>query len=137
MRTTATWIPLPVRIPLGLIFIAHGAQKVLGVWGGRGLSAFLQGEAPIGLRPSWLWLGAAAFSELIGGILVLLGLMTRLGALAIAAVMVVAMFGVHWQGGFFLANRGIEFTLALLGMAIALLIGGGGRVSIDEQLMRR
>jgi len=95
------------------------------------------GQAPLGLRPAWLWLGAAAISELLGGALILLGLVTRVGALMIAAVMLVAMFGVHWSGGFFLQNRGIEFTVALLGMALALLISGGGRASFDEALFNR
>ena len=133
MRTQPTWMTLPVRIALGSIFIAHGAQKVFGVWGGRGLAAFAAGEAPFGLQPAWLWMGAAAFAELIGGVLVLLGLLTRFGALMIVPVMLVAMFGVHW-GSFFLQNRGIEYTLALLAMALALLIAGGGRISFDEIL---
>ena len=130
MRTQPTWMTVPVRMALGLIFIAHGAQKVFGVWGGKGLSAFTAGVAPLGLQPAWLWMGAAAFAEFIGGLLVLLGLFTRFGALMIVAVMVVAMSGVHW-GAFFLP-RGIEYTLALLAMALALLIAGGGRMSIDE-----
>lgn len=134
IATAPTWFTLPVRFALGLIFIAHGAQKVFGAFGGRGLSASLAGEAPFSfMRPSWLWLGAAVFSELIGGILVLLGLLTRVGAFFIGITMLVAMFGVHW-GSFFMANRGIEFTLALLGMAVALVIAGGGRASIDELL---
>jgi len=135
--TVPTWMTVPVRLALGLIFIAHGAQKVLGVWGGPGLTAFTGGQAPFGLSPSWFWLGAAAFAELIGGILVLLGLLTRLGALMIVPVMLVAMFGVHWKNGFLLSNQGIEYTVALLGMALALLIAGGGRASIDEALMGR
>jgi putative oxidoreductase len=134
--TVPTWMTVPVRIALGMVFIAHGAQKVLGVWGGPGLTAFTAGQAPFGLSPSWFWLGAAAFAELIGGTLVLLGLLTRIGALMIVPVMLVAMFGVHWSNGFF-APRGIEFTVALLGMALALLISGGGRASIDEALMGR
>ena len=83
-------------------------------------------------------MGAAAFAELAGGALILLGLLTRVGALLIIPVMLVAMFGVHWAGGFFSTNKplaGVEFTVALLGMALALLISGGGRVSVDERLM--
>lgn len=134
IATAPTWFTVPVRFTLGLIFIAHGAQKVFGAFGGRGLSASLAGEPPYSfMRPSWLWLGAAAFSELIGGALVLTGLLTRVGAFLIAITMLVAMFGVHWPN-FFMANRGIEFTLALLGMAVALVIAGGGRASIDEML---
>ena len=135
IATTATWAALPVRLALGLIFIAHGAQKVFGLWGGPGWAKFTSFPAPYGfMRPAWLWMGAAAVAELAGGALVLLGLFTRVGAFLIAAVMLVAMAGVHWKGGFFLSNQGYEYTLALLGMAVALVISGGGRASVDEQL---
>ncbi len=137
MQTASVWTMLPLRLALGVIFIAHGAQKVFGVWGGRGLSAAMSGDAPLGLRPSWVWLGAAAFAELVGGTLVLLGLLTRLGALMIIPVMLVAMISVHWSGGFFLSNRGVEYTVVLLAMALALFIAGGGRGSVDEALMGR
>ena len=132
MRTHPTWTTVPVRLALGSIFIAHGAQKVFGVWGGQGLSAFTARPAPLGLQPAWLWMTAAALAEFVGGLLVLLGLFTRFGALMIMPVMLVAMFGVHW-GSFFLP-RGLEYTLALLAMALALLIAGGGRISFDELL---
>lgn len=137
IATAPTWFNLPVRVALGLIFFAHGAQKVLGAFGGKGLSEALQGEAPYSfMRPSWLWLGAAVFSEFLGGILVFLGLLTRVGAFFIGITMLVAMFGVHWNNGFFLSNRGYEYTFALLGMAVALVIAGGGRASVDEMLAR-
>lgn len=134
IATTPTWITVPLRLALGLIFIGHGAQKVLGVWGGRGFSSFIANDPPFAfMRPGWLWMGTAAFAEFFGGILVLLGLLTRLGALSIAFVMLVAMFGVHMKGGFF-APAGIEYTLALLGMAVALVIAGGGQASIDRTM---
>lgn len=137
IATAPTWYTVPVRLALGIIFIAHGAQKVLGSFGGRGLSASIAGEAPYSfMRPSWLWLGAAAFSEFFGGILVLLGLLTRVGAFFIGITMLVAIFGVHWPN-FFLTNRGIEFAVALLGMAVALVIAGGGRASVDELIQGR
>jgi putative oxidoreductase len=139
IATAPIWVTVPLRLALGIIFIAHGAQKVFGAFGGRGLAAFTSREAPLALRPAWLWLGAAAFAELLGGALVLIGLLTRLGALLIASVMVVAMLGVHW-GAFFMSNEpvpGIEFTVALLGMALALLISGGGQASVDQMLMNR
>jgi putative oxidoreductase len=131
--THKTWATVPLRLALGIIFIAHGAQKVFGAFGGRGLSAFLNAPAPLGLWPSWLWMGAAAFSELIGGVLVLLGLFTRVGAAAIAAVMIVAIFGVH-RNAFFANQNGMEFDLALFCIAITLLYLGGGKLSVDANL---
>jgi len=133
LETAPVWFPLPVRLTLGLIFIAHGAQKVFGVWGGPGLAKFAAAGAPMGLRPAWLWMGAAAFAELIGGVLVLVGFLTRLGALMIVPVMLVAIFGVSW-GGFFLP-KGFEYALVLLCIAFALVFAGGGRLSVDEKLM--
>ncbi len=140
VATRPTWATLPVRLALGAVFVAHGAQKVFGVWGGPGWAKFTAAAAPFGfMRPAWLWMAAAAVAELVGGALVLLGLFTRVGAFLIAATMLVAMFGVHWKGGFFLSREpgvtsGIEYTLALLGMSLALLIAGGGRLSVDEKL---
>lgn len=131
--TSSLWMTLPLRVALGVIFIAHGAQKVFGAFGGPGLGRFAAGTAPFGLQPAWLWLGAAAFAEFIGGLLVLLGLFTRLGALLIISVMLVAIAGVHWPA-FFAQNRGFEFPFALLMMAVALLIAGGGRWSVDSKL---
>lgn len=133
LATTATWFTLPVRLALGLIFIGHGAQKVFGVWGGPGWTKFTGAETPFAfMRPAWLWLAMAAIAELVGGVLILLGLLTRVGAFFLAITMLVAMFGVHW-GAFFMP-RGIEYTVALLGMSLALLIAGGGRLSVDERL---
>lgn len=139
IATAPTWFALPVRLALGIIFMGHGAQKAFGWWGGRGFSAFMAGSPPFGfMRPASLWMGAALLAELVGGLLVFLGLLTRLGAFSIAFVMLVAMVGVHWPGGFFMkrgdALDGIEYTVALLGMALALVISGGGQASIDQKL---
>lgn len=134
IATQPVWVALPLRVALGIIMFAHGAQKVLGLYGGRGWSTWISGEAPLGLRPSWLWLGAAGIAEFLGGILVFFGALTRLGALGIALTMLVAIIGVHW-GAFFASNRGLEFPFALLAMAIALIIIGGGQASVDRQLM--
>ncbi len=135
-RITSTakfWTPVPLRIALGVVFIAHGAQKVFGAFGGSGLKSFVSASAPLGLWPSWVWMGSAAFAELIGGLLVLLGLFTRIGAGLIATVMTVTILGVHW-GRFFVQDRGMEFPFTLLCIAITLLITGGGKLSVDANL---
>lgn len=137
IRTWPVWMPLPIRLAMGAIFIAHGAQKVLGKFNGPGLRAWTAMNTPFPfMRPAWLWMGAAAFAELIGGILVLLGFFTRVGAFFIAITMLTAIIGVHWPN-FFANNNGLEYPLALLAMAVALLISGGGQLSIDKALTQR
>ena len=134
IATTGTWITVPLRLALGLVFIGHGAQKVFGAWGGPGWAKITAFPTPFSfMRPSWLWMGAAAVSELLGGVFVLTGLLTRVGAFLILCVMLTAMLGVHWSGGFFLPT-GIEYTVALTGVCVALLIAGGGHASLDRQL---
>jgi putative oxidoreductase len=133
ITTSASWVPLPLRLGLGLVFIAHGAQKVLGSWGGPGFNTFISASTPFPfMRPAWLWLAAAALGELIGGVLVLLGFLTRIGAFLIACVMLTAVVGVHSEA--FFGARGMEYALTLLLVSIALLISGGGALSIDRSL---
>src|SRR5215470_12665231 len=116
--TSATWATIPLRLVAGMVFIAHGSQKVFGAFGGPGLRGFTSSSAPFpAMRPAWLWMGAAAFAEFIGGILVLLGLFTRVGAFLIACVMLTAIAGVHWPN-FFANNRGFEYPLSLLAITL-------------------
>jgi putative oxidoreductase len=131
--TSASWATVPLRLALGIAFIGHGAQKVLGSFNGPGFAKFTSFPAPFPfMRPAWLWMGAAALSELLGGILVLLGLFTRVGAFLIACVMLVAIFGVLWP--VFFAPTGMELAVAFLGIALALLITGGGQASVDQMI---
>src|SRR5712692_849957 len=133
VQTGSSWAMVPLRLALGISFIGHGAQKVLGSFNGPGLAKFTSFPAPFPfMRPAWLWMGAAALSELIGGILVLLGLFTRVGAFLIACVMLVAITGVLWPA--FFAPAGMELAVAFLGIALALLIAGGGQASVDRMI---
>src|SRR5262249_15769442 len=135
VKTSQSWSMLPIRLALGAVMFAHGAQKVFGVWGGPGLNRWTSQAAPFPeMRPACLWLAPSGLSEFIGGALVMIGLYTRVGAFFIACVMIVAIFGVHWRYGFFIEAGGFEFPFALLGMAIALMIHGGGAASIDSQM---
>jgi len=120
---------------LAVVMIAHGAQKVLGSWGGPGFKAFTSGNTPFAfMKPAWLWLGMAALSELVGGVLVGLGFLTRVGAFFIGCVMLTAVAGVHWPNGLFAASRGYEYPMILLAIALTLLIAGGGQASVDRAL---
>jgi putative oxidoreductase len=134
IATSSTWATIPIRLALAVIFVAHGAQKVLGSFGGPGFSGFTSGTTPFSfMRPPWLWLGAAALSELVGGVLVGLGLLTRFAAFLLTCTMLTAVVGVHWPI-FFNNNHGMEYPLALLAMSLALLISGGGMASVDLAL---
>lgn len=135
IATSSAWFTVPIRLALAAVMIAHGAQKVLGTFGGSGFKTFIAGTTPFGfMRPTWLWLAAAALSELVGGILIGIGFLTRVGAFFIACTMLTAIVGVHWTGGFFASNRGYEYPLSLLAMALALVIAGGGQASVDRAL---
>src|SRR6185295_20070491 len=113
IATSSTLITLPLRLGLAIVMIAHGGQKVLGLWGGPGFKAFTAGTTPYPfMKPAWLWLGAAALSELVGGVLVGLGFLTRVGAFFIFCTMLTAVT-IHWPNGFFSGNKGFEFPLAL------------------------
>src|SRR5215510_15248276 len=105
VSTSSAWFTLPVRLGLGAVMIGHGAQKVLGSFSGPGFKAFIANEAPFHfMRPAWLWMSAAAISELVGGVLITLGFLTRLGAFLVICIMLTAIIGVHWSGGFFASN---------------------------------
>jgi putative oxidoreductase len=133
MATSPIWITVPIRLGLGVIFAAHGAQKVLGSFNGPGLAKFSSFPAPFPfMKPAWLWMGMAAFAELVGGLLVILGLLTRLGAFMLFCVMLTAIAGVHWPN--FFMPAGIEYALSLLAMSLGLLISGGGMASLDLAL---
>ena len=134
---------LLLRLPLGLIFMAHGSQKLFGLFGGQGVSATLKAfEEKMGIPPLFTIL--AMIAEFGGGLGVLVGCLTRLSALGIASTMVVAIYKVHLMNGFFMnwycqpgRGHGIEYTMALLGMALSLVFTGGGRWSVDRMLWRR
>ena len=135
IATSPAWFTVPIRLGLAAVMIAHGSQKVLGAFNGPGFNTYIAGNTPFPfMRPAWLWLAAAAFSEFAGGALIGIGFLTRVGAFFIACVMLTAIVGVHWSSGFFAANRGYEYPLSLLAMSLALLIAGGGQASVDRAL---
>ena len=126
-----------LRIGAGLILTAHGAQKLCGWFGGYGLQATGEWMASIGLEPGVAMAALAGGAEFFGGLLLLLGLLTRPAALALSITMVVAIFAVHWSNGLFLSNNGYEFGLALLAISIALLLRGAGSASVDRLIANR
>jgi putative oxidoreductase len=138
--TPSSWAITVVRVTLGVIFFAHGSQKVFGWFGGYGLKGTIGYLSSTGLP---LPIGyAVCFFELLGGLGLLLGLLTRLAALAVLVVMVGAIAMVHGQNGFFLnwaltpgKGHGIEANLAYVAMALACVIAGGGALPVDRLLV--
>jgi putative oxidoreductase len=114
---------LVLRLVLGIIMIGHGYPKVFG-----GLSHHVQSVSNMGL-PGWLAYFSAA-AEFLGGIAVILGLLTRLAALGITINMLVAVGKVHWKNGL-LGQGGYQFPLGLAAIAFALIFFGAGPIALD------
>lgn len=123
--------PLALRVPVGIIFVAHGAQKLFGAFGGHGLEGTGQWMASIGLSPGYLMALLAGSAEFFGGLALIVGLLTRPAAAMLALTMLVAIFGVHIDKGLFMSNNGYEYALALLAASVSLLFTGAGRLSLD------
>lgn len=122
-----------VRVSAGLILVPHGAQKLFGWFGGGGLTGTAQFfEQNLNLYPGLLFAGLAGLTEFFSGLFLALGLLTRLSAAAVVAVMGYAAFIVHWGNGFFWTSGGYEFPLLWGLVALALVIRGGGALSVDK-----
>ena len=140
LATSDSWTITIVRVTLGVVMFAHGSQKVLGWFGGYGLKGTTGYFVSIGIPLPLAYL--VCFTEFLGGIGLVLGVLTRLAALGVAAVMVGAIVKVHLPNGFFMnwdltsgKGHGFETNLALLAMALACVIAGGGALSIDRILI--
>lgn len=127
----AGYAALALRLPIGIIFMAHGAQKLFAWFGGYGLEGTGAWMESIGLAPGYLMALMAGSAEFFGGLFILLGLLTRPAALALAGTMIVAIFTVHFENGLFMSNNGYEFGLALLAASISLVFSGAGKASLD------
>jgi putative oxidoreductase len=134
LKTSNTAAFIPLRLGVGIVMAAHGAQKLFGWFGGNGLQGTGHFFAEnLGLKPGVVMAALAGGTELIGGILLLLGLFTRLSGLALAGTMAVAIVTVHSEA-FFASNHGMEYPLTLLLASLTLAIGGGGAFSVDRKL---
>ncbi|GAA5317514.1 MAG: DoxX family protein [Candidatus Pelagadaptatus aseana] len=136
-HTTAGLDTLPLRLGAGVIFAAHGAQKLFGWFGGYGLEATGGWMASIGIEPGLLMAALAGSAEFFGGLLLIIGLLVRPAAIALAATMVVAIVVVHLPNGLFMTNNGYEFGLALLVISVGLAVRGAGSFSIDRVVHQR
>lgn len=139
LSTNGDWTGLILRVTLAAMILPHGAQKLLGWFGGYGFAGTMGYFTKTAGLPTIVAF-LVIIGESVGGVLLLAGVGTRLMSLWIGAVMVGAMLTVHWQNGFFMnwfgaqKGEGIEFFLLSLGIVVALLFTGGGKFSVDAAL---
>ncbi|GAC1332724.1 MAG: DoxX family protein [Candidatus Dormibacteria bacterium] len=124
---------LLIRVTAGLVVSAHGAQKLLGWFGGPGIDGFSGWLGSLSFRPARFWAYAAALVETAGGVLVALGLLTPLAAFAVMAAMIIAV-SVHLPRGFFAQGGGFEYPAVLAAVMGSLALTGAGVFSLDHVL---
>lgn len=134
LKTETTVSTLPLRVIAGIIFAAHGAQKLFGWFGGYGLEGTGQWMESIGLGPGYFMAMMAGSAEFFGGLSLIIGLLVRPTSFVLAFTMIVAIVSTHLPNGLFIANNGYEFGLALFAITAALLFQGGGKYSVDLSL---
>lgn len=122
-----------VRIALGIVILPHGLQKALGLFGGGGISGTLGFFQQTWGIPAFVTLLVIA-AESLGALALIAGLLSRVAALGIGIVMLGAVVIVHWQNGFFMGNGGFEFHILAIAMAGAVMLQGGGALSVDRML---
>ncbi|MBM7554203.1 DoxX family protein [Thalassobacillus pellis] len=122
---------LIIRLFLGLSFAAHGAQKLFGWFGGHGVEGTGGFFESIGIKPGKTMALAAGISEVIGGLLFALGLLTPLAALLIVVPMLVAIAKVHGSNGFWATEGGYEYNAIIIVAAIGVALIGAGTYSVD------
>lgn len=125
---------LILRLIVGLLLASHGAQKLFGWFGGPGFAGTTGWLQSQGFKPAWLWALLGGLGEFGGGLLLALGLLSPLGAIAIFASMLMAVAKFHWSKGFWVMQGGIEYPLLLLLISIVLGLTGSGSYALDSLL---
>jgi putative oxidoreductase len=117
---------LAVRLVAGIIFAAHGAQKLFGAFGGPGLEKTVEMMGLLGYP--------VTIGEFFGGLGLMVGFLTRFSAASLIVIMIGAIAMVHGKNGFFMSSGGFEYNLALIGLLLPTLMAGPGRYSIGRSL---
>ena len=142
LKTDDDTASLIMRVLLGIVFFPHGAQKLLGWFGGNGFSAtmgFFTDKMGIPVILAFL----AIMAESLGAVALITGLLTRVAAFGVATNMVVAIFMVHLPNGFFMnwfgnqKGEGFEFHILAIALAVGIMIRGGGKWSVDGMITKR
>ena len=124
------WASLVLRVGLGIMFFAHGLQMAFGKLGGPGVQGFSKMLSDLGMAPALVWAYVAAYSVLIGGAFLILGILTRISCVVLIIFMGVAMLKVHITKGFFITNGGYEYNFIAICALLALILLGAGKFSI-------
>lgn len=141
-QTDDSWTGLILRLTLGLVMLPHGAQKLLGMFGGFGFDGTM-GFFTEKMGIPWIIAFLIIMGESFGSLGLIVGFLTRFSAASIGVIMLGAITLVHLPHGFFMnwfgkqAGEGYEYHLLVLGIAIALTIMGAGRWSVDQQIAQR
>ncbi len=141
-ETDDSWTGLILRVTLGLVMFPHGAQKLLGWFGGFGFEGTL-GFFTEKMGLPWIVAVLIIIGEFFGSLGLLAGFLTRFSAASIGVIMLGAISLVHWPHGFFMnwsgrqQGEGYEYHLLVIGIAAALLVTGGGKWSVDRELAKR
>lgn len=141
-QTDDSWTGLILRLTLGMVIFPHGAQKLLGWYGGFGFSG-TKGFFTETMHLPWLIAFLVIVGESFGSVALLLGFLTRFTSASLAVIMVGAIVTTHIPHGFFMnwfgkqQGEGYEYHLLVIGIAVALLVTGAGRWSIDREIAQR
>ena len=141
-QTEDRWAPFILRIMLALVIFPHGAQKLLGWYGGNGFEGTL-GFFTQQMGLPWLIAFLVIMGESIGALALAAGFMTRFTAASLGVIMLGAIGTVHWPNGFFMnwfgqqAGEGFEYHLLVIGMGLSLMMTGAGKWSVDQVIERR
>jgi putative oxidoreductase len=139
LRTEDSLPLMIVRLALGIVMLPHGMQKALGLFGGPGFSGTMAMFTSQGMPAALAFL--VILGESAGSLGLIVGFLSRIAGFGISCIMLGAIGMVHWQNGFFMnwdgkqAGEGFEYHILALGIALAVLVGGGGRASVDRAIV--
>lgn len=134
IKNYAVWGLLILRLTLGIVFVLHGSQKITTFFGGSGLEGTAEAFANMGIFLPTISAYFVAFGEFFGGILLIMGLLTREVSIVITLIMAGAIYYVHGSNGFFITQDGYEYNVMIISVCICLILSGGGAFSIDRVL---